>query len=955
MATPEQDEVTNHEQEVRASLEPTPLRSAGARSGEKKDKEHLVLVDGSGYIFRAYHGLPPLTRGDGTPVGAVYGFTNMLLKLKDLIPCDHMAVIFDAGRYSFRNEMFADYKANRDAPPEDLVPQFALVREATKAMALPCIEQEGFEADDIIASYAVAGEKAGMEVTIVSSDKDLMQLITDNIRMWEPMKQRAISYEQVKEKFGVMPDKVVEVQALIGDKVDNVPGVPGIGPKTAAELIDRFGDLETTLQRAEEVTQNKRRESLIEHAEAARLSRKLVELKRDMELPEPIESFGCISPDPEVLIPFLREQNFSSLVRRMEGELGAPSSAPSSSSAALQKKETTYTLVQDEVTLQKWIRRAIAAGKVAVDTETTGLDALLVDVVGVSLAIEPFEACYIPLAHVKAGSGEGQGTLFAEEVQLAEGQMDKAAALALLKPMLEDPTVLKIGQNIKYDMHIFAGEGINVAPIDDTMVLSYVQAAGVHNHNMDELSQRYLEHTTIAFKDVVGTGKNQKLFSEIEIEKARDYAAEDADVTLRLHSILKEAVIEKKLLRIYEQFDRPLISVLTAMEAEGILVDKAKLQGLSADFESRIEALSKDIYQLAGREFTIGSPKQLGEVLFDELGLEGGKKSSKTGAYATGAEVLEELAVQGHQLPEKVLQWRQLSKLKSTYTDALVKQINPNTGRVHTSYTMTVANTGRLSSTDPNLQNIPIRTEEGRKIRTAFIAREGYKLIGADYSQIELRLLAHMADMDVLRMAFKEGKDIHATTASQMFGVPVEEVDSELRRKAKTINFGIIYGISAHGLAQRLGIGRKEAAEYIEAYFEQYPGIRNYMERTKEIAHKQGYVETLYGRRVHLKDIASKNPNLRQFSERAAINAPLQGTAADIIKRAMVQVYDALAEQFPNAKLLLQVHDELIVEAPEAEAEAVSALLKKTMQNAAYLSVPLTVDAAIGHSWDDVH
>lgn len=921
---------------------------AASPQADSKTQPHLVLVDGSSYIFRAYHGLPPLTRSDGTPVGAVYGFTNMLMKLCELLPCDYLAVIFDAGRYSFRNEIYSDYKANRDAPPEDLVPQFSLVRDATRAMGLPSIEQAGLEADDLIASYAVAAEKEGMAVTIVSSDKDLMQLISDSVQMWNPMKNKAIRAEQVKEKFGVSPDKVVEVQALIGDKVDNVPGVPGIGPKTAAELIERFGDVEQTLLRAEEVTQNKRRESLIEFAEQARLSRQLVELKCDAELPEPIADFAVRTADPEVLIPFLREQGFTSLVKRTEAALGA------TAATIAEKKEIRYTLVQDEVGLQKWVKRAREKGTVAVDTETTGLDALSVDLVGISLAIEPYEACYIPLAHIKSAA-QDQGSLFAQAAELADGQMDKAAALALLKPLLEDPSVLKVGQNIKYDAHIFAGEGIKVAPVDDTMVLSYVQGAGLHAHNMDELSQRYLEHTPIAFKDVVGTGKNQKLFSEIAIETARDYAAEDADITLRLYELLKPMVIEKRLLNVYETYDRPLIPVLTAMEAEGILVDKQVLQGLSDDFEQRLAVLEKEIYALVGHEFTIGSPKQLGEILFEEMQLPGGKKSSKTGAYSTGAEVLEELAAQGHALPEKVLQWRQLAKLKSTYTDALIKQINPNTGRVHTSYTMTVANTGRLSSTDPNLQNIPIRTEEGRKIRTAFVAKKGYKLVGADYSQIELRLLAHVADMDVLRNAFKEGKDIHATTASQMFGVPLDEVDGELRRKAKTINFGIIYGISAHGLSQRLGIGRPEAAEYIKAYFEQYPGIKEYMERTKEYAHQHGYVETLYGRRVHLKDIASKNPNLRQFSERAAINAPLQGTAADIIKRAMVQVYKALAEQFPDAKLLLQVHDELIVEAPEAQAEAVAVLLQKTMQNAAHLSVPLTVDAQVGDSWDDVH
>ncbi len=925
-------------------------------------KPRIALVDGSGYIFRAYHALPPLTRPDGTPVGAVYGFTNMLLKLEKDLDVDYLAVIFDAARDTFRNEIYSDYKANRDETPEDLIPQFKLVREATDAMNIPRIEMDRYEADDIIASYArQLGDTH--EVMIVSSDKDLMQLITPNVYLYDPMKKRELREDAVMEKFGVAPDRVTHVQALIGDSVDNVPGVPGIGPKTAAQLMEEFGTLEGVLENAPSIKQNKRRESLIEHADAARMSFKLVQLKEDLELPLSLEALKIREPENEKLLAFLQENNFSSLLKKKENEFGvsAPPAPKAEGATAPSWTDGSYELVMQMDQLEAWIAKAQAAGHVAIDTETTSVNAMQAELVGISLCVEAGEACYIPLAHVaeQTQSG-GQSSLFgddeggATEWRRVDGQLDRDTTLQALQPMLQNPAILKSGQNIKYDMLVLHKYGVEISPIDDSMLLSYVTAAGLHAHNMDELSQLHLGHKPIAFKEVVGTGKAQKLFSQIELDAACNYAAEDADITLRLVQHLKQQLVRDKLVRVYETIERPLVPVIVAMEANGIKAAPEKLKAMSAEFEGKLAQLEKEIHALAGREFNVGSPKQLGEILFDEMGLEGGKKG-KTGAYATGVEVLEVLAAEGHEIAEKVLSWRQLSKLKSTYTDALQREIHPQTGRVHTSFSMAATTTGRLSSSEPNLQNIPIRTEEGRRIREAFVADAGCKLISADYSQIELRLLAHIADMDVLKQAFKDGRDIHATTASQMFAVPLDDVTGELRRKAKTINFGIIYGISAHGLAQRLGIGRPEAAEYINAYFEQYPGIKAYMERTKEEAREHGYVTTLFGRRVYVKDINAKNPNLRAFSERAAINAPLQGTAADIIKRAMVSVYDALTQQFPEARLLLQVHDELIAEAPEAQAEAVAELIKRKMSAAAHLSVPLLVEAGVGNHWGEIH
>jgi DNA polymerase I len=919
-------------------------------------KPRLVLVDGSGYIFRAYHALPPLTRPDGTPVGAVYGFTTMLLKLSEQLQADYLAVVFDAARQTFRSEIYAEYKANRAETPEDLVPQFALVREATDALGIARMELEQYEADDIIASYA-RQFSAECEVVIVSSDKDLMQLVNDAIQLYDPMKQRRIGAPEVLEKFGVPPDKVTHVQALIGDAVDNVPGVPSIGIKTAAQLIQEHGDLEGVLAAADSMKQPKRREVLLQHADAARLSFRLVTLKDDLPLPLSLQDLRAKAPDADTLLAFLQANNFTSLLKKKQAELGVKAAAPLPSVAAsAQAIETHYELVTDEAALARWIAAAKAAGRVAIDTETTSLDAMQAQLVGVSLSIEAGRACYIPVGHVTQGAAGNQEDLFAPTAALDARQLPRAKVLDTLLPLLQDASVLKIGQNIKYDLQILAQHGVaDIAPLDDTMLLSYVLAAGLHGHGMDELAQRHLGVQTISFSQVVGSGKQQKCFSQVSLEDACRYAAEDADITLRLWLHLRGQLLAAKLVNVYETLERPLIPVIRSMEAAGIAVLPAKLASMSAGFAQSLAQLEGEIYALAGAPFNVASPKQLGEVLYEQMGIAGGKKSSKTGAYATGAEVLEELAGQGHVIAEKVLQWRQLAKLKSTYTDALPKQINPRTGRVHTSFSMAATTTGRLSSSEPNLQNIPIRSEEGRRIREAFVAQQGFALISADYSQIELRLLAHIADIDVLKDAFKAGRDIHAATASQMFGVPLDAVDGELRRKAKTINFGIIYGISAHGLAARLGIGRAEAADYIAAYFEQYPGIRAYMEHAKEQARAQGYVETLFGRRVHVKDINAKNPNLRAFSERAAINAPLQGSAADIIKRAMIAVHPLLAAAHPQARLLLQVHDELIVEAPTDQAEQVARLLENTMSSAAHLSVPLLVEASIGAHWGAIH
>ncbi len=918
--------------------------------------KHVFLIDGSGFIFRAFHGLPPMTRGDGTPVNAVFGFTKMIMKLLEDTDADRIAVIFDHARKTFRSDIYPAYKAHRPPAPEELVPQFALVREATAALNIPAIALEGYEADDIIATYAKEAAELGAEVTIVSSDKDLMQLVTDQVTMLDAMKNKVIKAEQVFEKFGVGPDKVIEVQALAGDSSDNVPGVQGIGVKTAAQLLGEYGDLDTLLERAGEIKQPKRREKLLEQADMARISRQLVTLKDDVPLDQRVSEFIVQKPDPETLLNFLQEQGFKSLVASVSAKLGVSAEDTLSATTGTKAKPPEYELIQSEGALRAWIVDGYREGLIAVDTETTGLDPLQAELVGISLAVHEGKACYIPLAH-KTEKPQGTLDLLDAPVDQPDVEIDQLnvdLALSLLKPILEDRGVLKIGQNIKYDRHVFENKGINVSPYDDTMLLSYCVDGGLHGHGMDELARDFLDYETIKFKDVAGAGKSQVTFDYVPLDKALDYAAEDAEVTLRIYKQFKPRLAQEHMVSVYERLERPLIAVLGDMERRGIRVDAAELKRLSDDFAKRLVLLEVDIHALVGRPFNIASPKQLGEILFDEMGISGGKKT-KTGAYQTGAEILEGLVHQGHELPAKVLEWRKLAKLKSTYTDALIKEINPATGRVHTSYSQAVASTGRLASSDPNLQNIPIRTEEGRKIRRAFIANPGSQLLSADYSQIELRLLAHAANIDALKTAFHDGQDIHAITASQMFGEPVEGMDPMTRRRAKAINFGIIYGISAFGLARQLGIGNGEAAAYIEAYFESYPGIRKYMDETKEEARTFGYVMTPFGRKCHVRGINEKNPNLRGMAERAAINAPIQGGAADIIKRAMISMPAALQTSGVSSKMLLQVHDELIFEVPEGEMEATKAAVKMTMESAAMLDVPLVVDMGIGDNWDDAH
>ncbi len=919
------------------------------------EPDHVYLVDGSAYIFRAFHALPPMTRPDGTPVNAVYGFANMLTKLVEDSEADFLAVIFDTARKTFRNDIYKEYKAHRPPPPEELVPQFDLIREATRAYSLPCLEMEGYEADDLIATYARLANEQDFDVTIVSSDKDLMQLVGPRVRMLDPMKNRIIGPDEVVERFGVGPDKVVDVQALAGDSTDNVPGVPGIGVKTAAQLIEEYGDLDNLLAHAEEIKQPKRRENLIENADLARISRELVTLRPDVPVEEKIAEFIKKDPDPDVLIPFLEEQGFRSILAKVRAEFGIEDAAASPDTETA-PGEGEYELVQDEKALQAWIDAASEAGVVAFDTETTSLDSMVAELVGLSLSITGGRACYVPVAHVAPGGaadgeldlGDGGGK------QDAPKQIARDKAVKLLKPLLEDPGVLKVGHNIKYDMQVMARYGVEVAPIDDTMILSYVLEGGAHGHGLDELATLMLGHTNIKYSEVAGSGKKQISFAEVALDKALDYAAEDAEVTGRLYRQFHPRIATERMATVYETLERPLIPVLSDMERAGIIVDAPFLKELSGDLEKRAADIAAEIHKLAGHEFNIGSPKQLGEVLFDEMSLPGGKKT-KTGAYATGADILEDLAAQGHDLPARVVDWRQLTKLKSTYTDALVGQINAETGRVHTSYAQAVASTGRLSSNDPNLQNIPIRTEEGRKIRRAFVADKGCVLLSADYSQIELRLLAHVAGIETLRQAFRDGEDIHAMTASEVFGIPVEGMDSSVRNRAKAINFGIIYGISAFGLARQLRIPQGEAKAYIENYFEKFPGIKDYMETTKAFARENGFVKTIFGRKCHTPGIADKNPARRNFSERAAINAPLQGAAADIIKRAMIRIPPALEAAGLGAKMLLQVHDELIFEVPGGEVDETAALVRKIMEGAAHLDVPLVVETGTGANWEEAH
>ena len=973
--------------------------------------DHLFLVDGSAYIFRAYHALPPFTRkSDGLPIGAVSGFCNMLWKLVSqardtsvgVVP-SHFAVIFDHSSTTFRNEIFDGYKANRGAPPEDLVPQFGLIREATRAFELPCIEREGFEADDIIATYTRQAVEAGGDVTIVSSDKDLMQLIGPNVVMYDTMKDVVIDEAGVHEKFGVAPEKMIDLQALNGDSTDNVPGVPGIGPKTASQLLDEFGTLENLLENAEGIKQKKRRENLVEFADQARLSKKLVTLVDEVPLEEGLDDLVLQPVNGPRLISFLKGLELNSLTRRVANETDSDASAIDAQAievdpatfrgpdmdvddgdepeeklkvatatirfdadimrpgALVQKlsleasgdfDRSGYVAIRDVDTLRAWIERARERRVFAFDTETDSLDAVTARLVGFSMAIAPGEAAYVPLLHI-----DGEGDLLGGG-NLVPDQIDHDEAVALLKPLLEDPSVLKIAQNAKYDWSVLANVGVSVAPWDDTMLMSYALDAGRTRHGMDALSEDMLGHTPIPFKEVAGTGKNQKTFDHVSIDKAVEYAAEDADVTLRIWRILKARLVAEGMTPVYERLERPLVDVVARMERRGISVDRQILSRIGGDLAQRAAAFEDEIYELAGERFNIGSPKQLGDILFGKMELPGGKRT-KTGQWSTSVFQLEDLAEQGHELPRKIIDWRQLTRLKSVYADGLPHHINERTHRIHTSFQMAATTTGRFSSSDPNLQNIPARTAEGRKIRTAFVAPEGRKLVSADYSQIELRLLCHVADVPQFAQAFTDGIDLHAMAASEMFDIPVKGMDPLVRSRAKAINFGIIYGISAFGLANNIGVDRQKAGEYIKRYFERFPGIRDYIEETKGFVREHGYVETIFGRRAHYPDIKASNPQIRAFNERAAINAPIQGASADIIRRAMARMEDALVEAGIEAEMLLQVHDELIFEMDEGEVERAIPVIKQVMADAPMpavdLEVPLAVDARAADNWDDAH
>lgn len=927
----------------------------------KNGDQDLYLVDGSGYIFRAYYALPPLTRADGTPVGAVMGFCNMIQKIISTHGAENIAVIFDTARINFRNEIYANYKANRDDPPEDLIPQFPLIREATKAFGLPALEQEGFEADDLIAAYAKLARAEGRDVTIISSDKDLMQLVGDGVRMMDPMKQKMIGPDEVFEKFGVPPEKVVDVQALAGDSIDNIPGVPGIGVKTAAQLITEYGDLETLLSRAEEIKQPKRREKLIENADMARLSLKLVTLDADCEVPVPLSDIHA-EANTDALKEFLEEQGFKTLLARVQsGASGNMQSAENSASTNDNThaspvtpqtdcaiEDNDYILINDLPTLQQWMEESKIAGALAIDTETTSLTPARAELVGISISITPGRAAYIPVGH------KTQSTDLLDEKKDDIPQIPLGDVINTMKPVLEDKSVLKIGQNIKYDWQMFAKHGIAMHPCDDTMLLSYTLNGTSHSNGMDELSKLLLDHTPIKYEDVAGKGKAQVTFDYVPVDKALDYAAEDADITHRLHKVLKPRLAKDRMVSVYEDIERPLIPVIAQMELNGIKVDPLMLQSLSNDFAKSLATLEEEIHKEAGSPFNVGSPKQVGEILFDQMGLEGGKKT-KTGQWSTDVDVLEKLSAQGHDIVSKILQWRQLSKLKSTYTDSLIEQINPETGRVHTSFHMSSTSTGRLASSDPNLQNIPIRTEEGRKIRKAFIAEKGHVLLSVDYSQVELRLAAEMADVKALKKAFQNDIDIHALTAARVFGVDEDKVTPELRRQAKAVNFGIIYGISGWGLAKQLGCPPEEAQSFIQKYLTAFHEIQDYMESTKEEARSQGYVTTLFGRKCFTPNINAKNGAWRAGAERAAINAPLQGTAADIMKKAMAKMPAALKQDGLSAKMLLQVHDELIFEVPEKELDTTGQLVKTIMENVVTTDVPLIAEIGSGPNWDEAH
>jgi DNA polymerase I len=983
-----------------------PRNSASLNPGD-----HLYLIDGSGFIFRAYfqstnQDAKYNSRSDGLPVGAVRLFCNMLWSLvkgKTIDPPPtHIAVIFDYSSKTFRSDFFPEYKAHRPEPPADMRPQFGLIRQATRAFNLPSIEMENYEADDLIATYARMAVEAGATCRIVTSDKDMMQLIKPGVDIFDPGKEKIVGEAEVLEKFGVTPNKVIDVQALAGDSADNVPGVPGIGVKTGAELINLYGSLEALLEKAGEIKQPKRRENLVNFAEQARVSKRLVTLEDNVPGVVSPDHFAIDTPRATELIGFLKAMEFSTITKAIAAALEADASAiepvpveikywppegnattplaeaPKARMADMFKEarkfddaptdtvhedqmaqylraipvdHAAYQTVMNEAVLAQWIAAALEQGHVCIDTETDSLDALQANIVGFSLALAPGKACYVPLAHKNAGAG-----LFGGEK--IEGQISVEKALGQLKPLLASPAVLKIGQNLKYDMLLLGTHGISIAPIDDTMLMSYAFESGDVGHGMDELSQRHLGYKPIAFKDVAGSGKSHVTFDNVPLDRATHYAAEDADITLRLWLLFRQKLLRVRKESVYETLERPLVPVLVRMESEGISIDRHVLACLSQEFATKQAAIEADIHKMAGSPFNVGSPKQLGEILFGQMGLAGGRKTA-TGAWSTDSDALETLAEQGVELATKVLDWRQMAKLRSTYTDALPTYINPKTNRVHTSYAMASTSTGRLSSNEPNLQNIPVRTEDGRRIRTAFVATPGNKLISADYSQIELRVLAHIADIKQLKQAFANGLDIHAMTASEMFNVPIAGMDSSVRRRAKAINFGIIYGISAFGLANQLSISREEAGDYIRTYFKRFPGIRDYMDQTKEQARKNGYVETVFGRRMHFPRITSPNPSERAFLERASINAPIQGSAADIIRRAMVRMMPALQAKNLRTRMLLQVHDELIFESAEGDVDQAISIIREVMvqapEPAVKLAVPLQVDARAASNWDEAH
>lgn len=885
------------------------------------------LIDGSGYIFRAYYALPPLTSPKGVPVGAVYGFCNMLHRLIEKIDSNRLLVVFDAGRRTFRQDIYPEYKSHRPPPPDDLIPQFPLIREACKALGVPSVELQGFEADDLIAAYAKVGLEKGDKVQIISADKDLMQLLRPGISMWDPLKNREIDNQVVFEKFGVSPDKVIDVQALCGDSSDNIPGVPGFGPKTSAELIQIFGTLENLLSNISEIKQPRRRDLLTQHAELARISKRLVTLDDNAPLPIAYEEIAPVVTDLEKRDSFLKELGFLSLMKRLQ-----------MADSNINAKSVEYICISDLEILKQWVNQAQEIGKIVIDCETTSLNAMQAKIVGIALGLpigSSYKAAYVPLAH-----------------QDNSQQISLNDARGLLQPLLVNPAIMKIGHNLKYDLLVLRQHGFEVTPLDDTMLMSYVLHAGEHGHSMDELAQKYLNRTTIKFAEVAGKGKEQKTFDKASITNATNYAAEDAEITGLLCNHFKAELSTYKVSSVYELIEKPLIPVIVSMENAGISIDTNWLKCLGKDFSERLAKLTQEIYVLAGCEFNIGSPLQLGEILFEKHQMPGGKKT-KTGGYSTDVDVLEKLVQQGFDLPKKVLEWRALAKLNSTYVEGLLKAINPVTNRVHTSYSMVGAATGRLSSSDPNLQNIPIKSEDGRKIRQAFVAKSGYKLVSLDYSQIELRLLAHFADVPTLQEAFLKGEDIHTRTACDVFGVAPEQVDAGLRRRAKIINFGIIYGISAFGLAKQLGTSNQEASQMINAYFARYPGIDAYIRNAQRQAREQGYVTTLMGRKVHTPGILDKNAMLRQFAERQATNAPLQGSNADIIKKAMIKIHNLLKSY--QTTLLLQVHDELVFEVPENELQTVVPKLKEIMENIVQLKVPLVVGVGVGNNWDEAH